>query len=171
MQKQIAHAQNSSNLDPSTDDYQHHDVDALIAVGAKVSRLASLLLRIKNADQSRWTHEAILLLAKPLTKKYKLSRSVSERIAHAALIEWIRPHCRHCNGASEIRQDNGVTIQCHSCGGIGVHRYGDRERERLCGIKFVGNVAAAHNLILSNISYHVGSGLSRVNSVSMPHAI
>ncbi len=155
----IARAQNSHNLDSSTDDFRHHDIDALIHVGAKASRLASLLLRIKNADQSRWTKEAVIILAQPLAGRYKISRSIAMRVAYAALTEWINPHCRACSGAREILREAGGSILCESCAGAGVHRYSDSDRASLCGAAFVGRIADAHAYVMSEITNNIAAAL------------
>lgn len=157
----IARAQNSSNLDSDTSDICHHDTDTLMSVGMNASRLASLLLRARNAGQDKWGREIVLLLAHRI-KRHRLSRDVAERVAFSALVEWLQPHCRACNGASEITRDNGGTIQCHSCGGIGVHRYTDKERSVMCGVPYAGRVKQAHDDITKEITVEVGGALYAV---------
>lgn len=159
----IARAQNSSNLDSDTSDFCHHDTDTLIAVGGQASRLASLLLRARNAGQDQWGREIVLLLAHRI-KRHKLSRGIAERVAFAALMEWLQPHCRCCNGAREIQQDKLLVI-CHSCGGVGVHRYTDTERAGMCGVAFAGRIKLAHEEIGSEISTEVANALHRVRAV------
>lgn len=159
MQQSIAKAHNSGNLRSETDRYTH-DTETLAAVGMGASRLASLLLRVRNAEQPRWAREAALLLASPVMKTFRLSRDVAERIAAAAMTEWSQPHCRSCGGAGSTHRDDGVVIVCWKCDGVGVWRYTDRDREEMVREKFRGRVASAYDAVMSSITTHVGDGLS-----------
>ncbi len=158
MLENIARAQNSRNLRAETDRFTH-DTETLAAVGLGASRLASLLLSYRNADQEKWAREVVIVLANQIIKTHKLSRNVGMRVAAAALIEWAKPHCRECNGARNIVRADGVVIICESCGGIGMHRYSDKERSRMIDASFKGRIADAYDAVLVMINQHVGEGV------------
>jgi hypothetical protein len=108
-----------------------------VAAMAGATNLGSDILRAKSQDRAA-AHRAVLLLAKKARRagdraKLPLSQAMAQAMAAAVLLELVRPHCRLCTGAGVLILDD-LKITCPRCGGLAVHRYGDRERANLCGV-------------------------------------
>ena len=108
-----------------------------VAALAGASALAADILRAKHDDGSA-LRRAVLLLAHKARKtglKHRLFLSPSQSVAFAAgaLTEILNPKCRRCKGASDVVAGN-LKITCPTCSGAGVHRYGDVERAKNCGV-------------------------------------
>ena len=109
-----------------------------VAAMAGVSNLGSDVFRAKGYDRAA-LHRAVLQLARKAwrvghKKKLPMSDEQSRVFAKAVLIEVIKPHCRVCTGAGVSIIDE-LKVICPACDGVAIHRYGDKERARLCGIR------------------------------------
>lgn len=124
-----------------------------VAAMAAATNLGSDILRSKAYDRAA-AHRAVLLLAKMARRagekqKLPLSQAMAQVMAAAVLLELIRPHCRVCTGAGVMILDE-LKMTCPSCGGIAVHRYGNRERARLCGVALTDwhKWSARHDMVM-----------------------
>lgn len=109
----------------------------LAAAMSGASGLGSDIFRSKGHDPAA-LRRAVLVLAHKSVKagaksKLYLSQLQAQAMAVTALSEIIAPHCRVCNGARVMVLDD-LKITCPTCDGIGVHRYSDADRARLCNI-------------------------------------
>lgn len=109
----------------------------LVAALSGASALAADILRARSSDTSA-LRRATLLLARDsmkVGKKHRLYLSPTQSVAFsaAAMMEVLNPSCRTCHGASVVVADQ-LKIACPTCSGAGVHRYGDVERAKNCGV-------------------------------------
>lgn len=109
-----------------------------VAALAATTNLGSDMHRAKDKDASALRRGALLLAKKAMDKgrrlRLPLSRAQAQLMAVAVLIEHCQPHCRVCHGARQSVVDS-LKVICSACGGVGVHRYSDKERAIACGIK------------------------------------
>lgn len=129
MKEILARAVNASSLE--WEETHETQVDRVAAM-AGGSHLGSYLLRIREGAQPEWAHRAMLILARRLIKRHHISRSIAEKIAAQALVEWAYPHCPDCGGAREVMGEH-IRILCPSCKGTGVRRWTDSERRGYIG--------------------------------------
>ncbi len=112
-------------------------VDCVAALSA-ASGLGSDILRAKDYDAFALKRAVLQLTAKAMVEGRKrrlpLSRAQAQAFAVLALQEILHPQCRQCNGAAVIVAERAVRHICPKCGGTGIHRYSDAERERLAGV-------------------------------------
>lgn len=93
----------------------------------------------------------------------KMGRGQREKIAEAAIQEWVMDMCwepktqEGCKGAREIFDGLGVRRPCHICHGSGKRRYSDAERP-------FGNrhMDAAHFLISFSVAVTIRSAIQRL---------
>lgn len=101
--------------------------------------IGSDLFRSRDGLDKQALRRAILLIAARAIKagqkrKLPISRAMAGVLAAGALFERLAFHCRNCTGARVVVIDQ-LKIVCPTCGGVGIHHYGDKERARLCGVK------------------------------------
>ena len=110
----------------------------LVAALAATSNLGSDLHRAKDHDQTALRRAVMLLSRKAMKqgerKRLFLSRAMAQAMAITAILERCMPNCRTCHGAKVVIAGD-LKIDCHTCNGVGIHRYTDNERAKLCGIK------------------------------------
>jgi Zn finger protein HypA/HybF involved in hydrogenase expression len=110
----------------------------VVAALSGASGLGSDIMRAKDYDPAALKRAALVLTNKALTagkrKKLPMSRAQAHALSVTALFEILHAKCRTCNGAS-VKIVNQLKMICPTCEGHGVHRYSDREREKLSGIK------------------------------------
>lgn len=151
MKEILARAVNASSLE--WDDTHETQVDRVAAM-AGGSHLGSYLLRIREGAQPEWAHRAMLILAHRVIKRHHLSRSIAEKIAAQALVEWTYPHCPDCGGAREVMGEK-IRILCPSCKGTGVRRWTDTERKEYIGA-WGGRVEQGLSFVLAEITSATG---------------
>ncbi|MDP3937523.1 MAG: hypothetical protein Q8R92_05230 [Deltaproteobacteria bacterium] len=139
----LARATNSKNMEMESG--ITHDVDRL-AAAAGGDTLGGLLLRMREGAQARWAKRVILILANRIREKHKLTRSIAEKTAMAALEEFLAPHCTVCRGARVMVVEK-VKIVCEGCGGTGLQRFSNTTRRQNIGTygsRIEGAMADAH---------------------------
>lgn len=117
-----------------------------IAAFSRAPRLGTLLWRLKYANDAAAHKPAMLIIASKLPRH--MTQTFRQKVATAALREWLHDSCRVCNGARELVTET-LRIACTGCGGHGKHRYSDREREGLLGGPGVKMIAKAMSVITS----------------------
>lgn len=140
----LARATNSTNLEMAPD--VTHDVDRL-AAAASGNTLGGLLLRLREGGQGRWAERILLILANRIGDKHRLTRSIADKTAEAALLEFISPHCTLCKGAKVMMLEK-VKIICEGCGGSGLQRFSNasrREHIGTYGSRIEAAMSDAHN--------------------------
>jgi hypothetical protein len=115
-----------------------------IAAFSMSPRLGTLLWRLKYANDAKAHKPAMLIIASKLPRHFPLP--YKQRVAEAALREWLHDSCRVCNGARELVTET-LRIACTGCEGSGKHRYSDKERERNLGGPGVKMIARAMAVI------------------------
>lgn len=109
-----------------------------VAALSGASSLGSDIMRAKDHDAHalrRALHKLVAMSVKTGRRnKLPMSNAQAKALALVALQELIWPQCRTCNGARVVMVDQ-LKIECDSCESTGIHRYSDRERERLAGLK------------------------------------
>jgi len=151
----LARATNSKNLEMESG--VTHDVDRL-AAAASGHTLGGLLLRLREGGQDRWLRRIVLILTNRVRDKHKLTRSIAERCAIAALEEFISPHCRVCNGA-RVMMIEKVKIVCDGCGGTGLQRFSNASRR-----ESIGTYGSRIESAMSDCHGHMSAALSAYTS-------
>lgn len=110
-----------------------------VAALSAASSLGSDIFRARDHDAFA-LRRAVLLLAKKamdagMKAKLPLSRAMAQEMAVSVLMELLHPKCRTCHG-SAVAIVGTLKVQCPTCGGTGIHRYSDKERAKLSGIKY-----------------------------------
>lgn len=157
----LARATNSANLEMAPD--VTHDVDRL-AAAATGHTLGGLLLRLREGGQARWAKRVVLVLANRVRERHKLTRSIAERCAMAALEEFLSPHCIVCGGARVMMVEK-VKIVCHGCGGTGVQRFdNDSRREAIgtYGARIESAMADAHSHMSAALGAYASHAAGRL---------
>jgi hypothetical protein len=126
----LTHSVASSDL--RAVDEKIRDVE-LVACLSGVSHLGSDMMRAKDYDRGA-LRRAILILAAKYRRGSKISVAASQMLATTALLEVMHWQCRQCSGASE-QIIGGVRQVCPTCEGSGIHRWGDKDRARACGVR------------------------------------
>lgn len=154
LRKLIATALTSSNLGAS--DTEERAIDRILAL-ASADRLGSLLWRLRLANDPGAFKPAVLVLSSRMVRQGE-DRAMRERVAAAAILEWLDDLCRNCGGRGRLLPEKGtpvLTHVCTKCEGTGRHRHTDAARARALGIplnaaaKWGGRFAKAHALISS----------------------
>lgn len=110
-----------------------HDADRIAAMGLGAKgELGSLVFRFARAEQPQWGRRIVLVLANRVIRRHEIGRDMATRIAACALSEFSRPHCHVCRGARELMVGE-VKVTCSACGGTGLERYHDADREAFIG--------------------------------------
>lgn len=109
-----------------------------VAALSAATGLGSDIFRAKDYDRFALRRAMLLLTKKAIDagkrSKLPLSEAMAQAMAVSALLERLHPQCRTCHGSAVIVTAE-LKVVCPICEGIGVHRYTDKERARLCGIK------------------------------------
>jgi hypothetical protein len=147
----LARATNSKNLEMESG--QVHDVDRLTAA-ATGHTLGGLLLRLREGGQARWARRIVLILTNRVREKHKLTRSIAEKVAMAALEEFLAPHCVVCRGA-RVMMIEKVKITCGGCGGTGLQRFSNESRRQN-----IGTYGARIESAMSDAHGHMSSALA-----------
>lgn len=126
----------------STDDLGWRDNATMpveyVAAMAAATHLGSDLFRARDYDQQALRRAILLLASKAIKegsrKRLPLSRDMASIFSAAVIFERMQFQCRTCKGAAVIVEKQ-LKVICPDCDGIGVHRYHDKERAKLCGVK------------------------------------
>ena len=109
-----------------------------VAAMSAATNLGSHLLRAKDHDRHAFRRAVLLLASKAIktchARKLLMSRDQAVLLSVAAIFERIEPHCFQCRGAGEVIVAD-LKVVCPSCKGFAVHRYSDKQRARMCGLK------------------------------------
>lgn len=117
-------------------------------------RLGSHLWRLKWAHDAGAYRPAAALLAKRLRRQHE-PREMVERVAEAALREWLDELCPTCGGRGHAVIEGTPTAgrTCVPCNGTGLRRYRDADRMRATGLtreqypRWEARFARAHSAI------------------------
>lgn len=119
--------------------------DVLHAMGNIKHEGASLLIRVKWADQKQFTYDlellfwmAIVNLAQSEKWPYPMKMNGKEfyrNLGRLALSENINPNiCLECGGCGKEITEEGKLQDCRPCRGSGKSHHSDRSRARLLGM-------------------------------------
>lgn len=126
----LAESVSSSRLQSHPDKIR--DIEFVAALSS-ASHIGSDMMRAKDYDLSA-LRRAISRLSVMVSKKTRISLSISQLLATTAIFELMHWQCRQCHGASE-QIISGIRVTCPSCGGTGIHRWGNAERARAAGFQ------------------------------------
>jgi len=108
-----------------------------VAALSAASEIGSDLLRVRALDKQAYRRVVLLLANKAekqgMKKRLFLSPAMAQILAVCAIHEITQPQCLVCRGA-KVMVTEKLKVVCHSCGGIGLHRYSDKDRARMCGV-------------------------------------
>ena len=104
-----------------------------IALSARRNELGSVMLRVEALDDAS-LRKAVLLVARRLNHQFRITRGFAERMAVAAVQEYMQPGCITCGGTGSVTQ--GVVMVCIRCDGSGFRRYSDADRRTMIGGSF-----------------------------------
>ena len=108
-----------------------------VAALSSASELGSDLLRARALDKQAHRRAILLLSHKAQMsgkrKRLNLSKAQAQIFATAAIHEATQPQCQACRGA-KVMISGKLKVVCHQCGGVGLHRYSDKDRAQLCGL-------------------------------------
>ena len=112
-------------------------VEYVAALSAATS-LGSDIFRARDHDRFA-LRRAVMLLAKKAIDagakaKLPLSSAMAQAMSVTVLMELLHPKCRTCNGSAVVVTET-LKVECPTCDGTGIHRYSDKERARLTGVK------------------------------------
>lgn len=119
-------------------------VDRVVAIAhaAKGNEIGALMLRAESLDALSM-RKVILLVSRSLAHSHRINRSHGEKIAAAVIREHLHPGCHQCGGKGELYREAETVVACHICSGTGLHRYSDKERQGLVGVKYNAKAYAA----------------------------
>lgn len=108
-----------------------------VAALSAASEIGSDLLRVRALDKQAYRRVVLLLAHKAQMsgkrKRLFLSPAMAQIFAVCAIHEITQPQCLACHGAKVMITEK-LKVICHSCGGIGLHRYSDKDRAKMCGL-------------------------------------
>jgi hypothetical protein len=133
MKESLAHAMNSSDLEPHEWDCALDKIHAM-GLTAINNPIGASAIRFIDAGQAKSYQQLIYLLAKKASIEFKCSRDMLNKLAEQAVKEAVFPFCRACDGRKEVKIEERVIV-CHSCGGSGYHAHTDLERARAIGVE------------------------------------
>lgn len=109
-------------------------VDRVTAIGfaARKNELGEAMLRV-NGLEAPALRKAVLLVARELNHKLRITHGFAKKIAIAALHEYLRPNCVYCGGKGHHYQRGQAVRVCLYCQGSGLHVYSDSDRALLIG--------------------------------------
>ncbi|HLP99199.1 MAG TPA: hypothetical protein VK149_12230 [Sideroxyarcus sp.] len=141
------------------DENQERQIDRVTALGmaTRKNELGAAIVHAEALDESS-IRKVVLLVARHVTIKTGVTRSHAEKVTTAALQEHLKPRCRACGGIPYI--EARVAQCCPSCGGTGLHRYGNMERRNLCGGKYNEK---AYEAALNEIRDRLGAAVCGAN--------
>jgi hypothetical protein len=160
--EQLVTAVNSSDLGMEADVV--HDVDRLAAM-ATGNTLGGLLFRFAASAQPQWGKRIVLILAMRVMRGFRLSRSIAEKVATCALMEFYKPNCVTCNGAREVMTIEKLKIVCETCGGSGRHRWSNNARRDFIGAygkRIDDAMAKCHNDLWNSFDAYIGHAHGRL---------
>jgi hypothetical protein len=117
-----------------------------VAASGKCSKLGVSLWKAKFLLESAAYQKAqreLLLVYK--TRYFHDDQIIGEALVSQALVEYIAPQCRVCNGEGE-RIVNDLKVVCEACSGSKMHRYSDKERALRMQMSYGRTKASAHKL-------------------------
>ena len=169
VRKLLATALQSTDL--SDNPNEETALDRILAM-AHADALGSLLWRLRLANDARSFKPAVFLLMKRMRRKAE-PLPMLEKIASAAIMEWLDDLCRTCGGRGNIvPKDSPVaTHACTVCEGTGRRRHTDFARGRALGLgpdvarKWEARFAMAHSRIAAadrKTWYEVAEQLERI---------
>ena len=93
-------------------------IDRIIALGwaTRGNELGAAMVHAQAHDTEA-LRRAVLLIARNLIRRFRLSRSAAEKVSIAAIFEYLNPACDHCGGIGEIFGAAQVVAVCPACGG------------------------------------------------------
>lgn len=112
-------------------------VDRITAIGlaAGGNETGEAMLRVNALDASA-LRKVIFLVARRLNHRLNITRGYGEKLAIAALHEYLRPHCYYCGGKGQHYQKGAAVRACPYCQGSGLHRFSDTDRAMLIGASY-----------------------------------
>lgn len=115
-------------------DFEERTIDRITAVGfaSREEEAGEAMLRVDALDHVA-LKKVILLIIRKLNHKFKITRGFAQKIAYAAMHEYLRSNCIYCGGKGESFQKGRVVTECKECGGTGQHRYSNKDRAALIG--------------------------------------
>jgi len=121
--------------DLSDDPNQETPLDR-IAAFAFSDRLGNLLWRLRWANDRHSFAPAVFLLSSRMRVHGEL-RSMREKVAQCALMEWLNDVCVPCQGRGKlVPKDTPIaTHSCTVCNGTGKARHSDAARARALGLE------------------------------------
>jgi hypothetical protein len=142
--------------DLQSKDSSIRDVEFVAALSG-ASSLGADLLRAKDYD-AKALKRAILALSARVRKRLKLSMSPAQLLSTTAIFELMQWQCRDCWGASE-QIIGGIRVTCPTCGGVGVHRWSDKDRANTSGfhVETWHKWAKKYEIVLSMARGHDGN--------------
>lgn len=151
LRKLMATALTSSNL--GADENEERAIDRILALGSG-DRLGTLLWRLRLANDHTAFKQAALVLSSRMVRAGE-ARSMREKVAERAVMEWLDDVCKICLGRGRLVPKNSpvATHTCTGCEGTGRARHSDAARARALGIpmpaarKWEARFAKAHALI------------------------
>lgn len=110
-------------------------VDRIIAIAcaSRQNELGATILHAEGLDAPS-LRKAVLIVARRLNRKCKITLDIGQCIALASLKELLNPHCPDCGGMAFHYHDGQVVKVCSTCNGSGLHRYTDTERANMAGL-------------------------------------
>lgn len=106
-----------------------------LAIGTLGNDLGAVIAHAEAMDVQSM-RKVVLLVARRLNHSLRLERGFAERIAIAALREFIDSKCPVCGGRGALQHENQVVVaSCTACDATGLHRYSDGERRAMLGSK------------------------------------
>lgn len=106
-----------------------------VAIATKNNEVGGLMLRIEALDVHS-LRGLMLILAKDLKRRHKLTLGFSWAISNSVIKELLHPGCTKCGGKGEIHRESEAVIICPHCNGTGLHRYADKERTDMIGGRY-----------------------------------
>ena len=139
-----------------TDTLEHSELKVmpvdLVGALSGASSLGSAMFRAADGDVFAF-RKAILLLAREAMNDQKIGQSAASRLAYVAIREVIHWQCRKCNGAGQVIVGD-LKVVCDKCGGMGVHRWSDKERADLLKVKSWNQWDKRYTEVLSIAAIH-----------------
>lgn len=109
------------------DDNYERAIDK-VAASARASALGVALWRARYQNEARAYRTAQRALCAAYAGRYQSDcQTIRERVANQVMREYIAEFCGTCLGVGEIVRKK-LRVVCHTCNGVRVKWYGDRER-------------------------------------------
>lgn len=175
LRKLLASALTGSSMAESA--IEETALDRILAM-SHADRLGTLLWRLRLANDRSAFRPAVLLLSSRMARKHE-PRSMREKVAECAIMEWLDDVCRPCWGRGNIVPKDApvATHVCTTCNGTGRRRHSDAARARALAIgqdaakKWEARFAKAHAVITAAdraVWYEVAEQLERTERRDRP---